>query len=103
MSFQKRYHHPKRRHAERMERTPDYSERPSDLEELVHPESTGTEASYLKSLMDSHTKVTVNLKDGEQIQGYIRYYDRDCFSVGLLKENRKVFLRKSSVSFISEN
>jgi small nuclear ribonucleoprotein (snRNP)-like protein len=96
MSFQKRYHHPRRRHADHMERTP-------DAEELVHPESTGTEASYLKSLIESHRKVTVKLKDGEQIQGYIRYYDHDCFSVGLLKENKKIFIRKSSVSFISEN
>ena len=95
MAFQKQYHQ-KRNHMERPDRF-------QDVNELVHPESTGTEAAYFKSLIESHRKVTVNLKDGERLQGYIRYYDRYCFSVGLLTGNRKVFLRKENISFISED
>jgi len=69
---------------------------------LVHPESTGTEATYLKSLVDSRAKVTVKMKTGEQFRGRIRYYDQYCFSVGLLSEKKKVFLRKESVAYIAE-
>jgi small nuclear ribonucleoprotein (snRNP)-like protein len=68
----------------------------------VHPEHTGAETAYLKSLVDSHAKVTVVLKDGERLHGYIRYYDRHCFSVGLSAKGPKIFLRKASVSYISE-
>lgn len=72
------------------------------MKELANPESTGKESSYLKSLIDSHTKVTVTMLSGEQFQGHIRYYDQYCFSVGLTSEKRKIFLRKDSVSHIEE-
>jgi small nuclear ribonucleoprotein (snRNP)-like protein len=65
-------------------------------------ESTGTESSYLKSLVDSHARVTVTLKNGESFRGHIRYYDLHCFSVGLFSEKRKIFLRKENVSHIAE-
>jgi len=68
----------------------------------LDPEFTETESSYLKSLVDSHASVTVTLKNGESFRGYIRYYDLHCFSVGLLSEKRKIFLRKENVSHITE-
>ena len=70
--------------------------------DLVHPEYTGSETEYLKSLVDSHAKVTVVLKDGERLHGHIRYYDRDCFSIGLSAGGPRIFVRKASVSYISE-
>jgi small nuclear ribonucleoprotein (snRNP)-like protein len=70
--------------------------------EVVHPESTGEESSYLKQLIDSRVPVTVTMKSGEQFHGRIRYYDRDCFSVGLSTGKRKIFLRKENVSRITE-
>jgi small nuclear ribonucleoprotein (snRNP)-like protein len=91
-----RRHHFKRRHP---------VERQGDIQharELVHPEHTGSESSYLKSLVDSHAKVTVVLKDGERFHGHIRYYDRYCFSIGPLVEGPKIFVRKDSISYISE-
>jgi small nuclear ribonucleoprotein (snRNP)-like protein len=69
---------------------------------MANPESTGTESTYLKSLVDSRAVVTVTMMDGETFEGRIRYYDRDCFSVGLLTEKRKIFLRKENVSHIIE-
>jgi len=66
------------------------------------PNSTGSEAAHLKSLVDSHAKVTVVLKTGEKLHGRIRYYDRDCFSIGPAAAGPKIFLRKSSVSYIAE-
>jgi sRNA-binding regulator protein Hfq len=70
--------------------------------ELAHPESTGTESSYLKSLIDSHTPVTVTMKSGERFHGHIRYYDRYCFSIGLSSGKKKILLRKDGVSYITE-
>lgn len=93
-----KYRQPRKKRPERPERSfkaPYYKER-------GHPESTGTESSYLKSLVDSHAKVTVTMLSGEQFHGHIRYYDRYCFSVGLSSEKRKIFLRKDSVSYIAE-
>jgi small nuclear ribonucleoprotein (snRNP)-like protein len=68
----------------------------------INPEHTGSESDYLKSLVDSRAKVTVVLKTGERLQGRIRYYDRYCFSLGLSGQGPRLFLRKESVSYISE-
>jgi RNA chaperone Hfq len=68
----------------------------------MHPEHTGSETAYLKSLVDSRTMVTVVLTNGERLHGRIRYYDRYCFSVGPATQGPKIFLRKASVSYISE-
>lgn len=65
-------------------------------------EGTGQEAVYLRSLVDSGTMVVVVLTSGEQIRGYMRYYDRDCFSLGPADGGPKLFLRKSSVRYLYE-
>jgi small nuclear ribonucleoprotein (snRNP)-like protein len=96
MTFFKR-HHSKRRHSARR------FQEPSAIRERGLPEQTESESAYLKSLVDSHAKVTVVLNDGERFQGRIRYYDRDCFSIGLTAEGPRIFLRKSSISYISED
>ena len=74
----------------------------SEIHNLMHPENTGTEPAYLKSLIESHAKVTVVLNSGERFRGHIRYYDRHCFSIGLSAEGPRIFLRKESVSYIAE-
>ncbi len=72
------------------------------MHDLIQPEHTGSESDYLKSLVDSRAKVTVVLKNGERLQGRIRYYDRYCFSIGLSAHGPRLFLRKASVSYIAE-
>jgi small nuclear ribonucleoprotein (snRNP)-like protein len=89
-------HYPKRQHPAR--RFDEFS----GGRDPAHPEQTGSESAYLKSLIDSNAKVTVILNNGERLRGRIRYYDRHCFSIGLSAEGPKIFLRKSSVSYISE-
>jgi host factor-I protein len=37
--------------------------------------ATGNEAKYLKQLSDRRSAVTVKLGDGEQVQGWIEYFD----------------------------
>jgi sRNA-binding regulator protein Hfq len=69
----------------------------------MQPESTGSESEYLKSLIDSRAIVTVVLMNGERLQGRIRYYDCDCFSIGLSTAERRIFLRKASVCYILED
>jgi len=70
---------------------------------LPPPSSTGAEAGYLRSLVDSRRGVTVTLKTGEQLRGRIRYYDRDFFSLRLAEGGEKLFLPKSSVLGIEED
>jgi hypothetical protein len=89
-------HHSKRRHATRR-----FDESP-EIQDPANAEHTGAEATYLKSLIDSHAKVTVVLNSGERFHGRLRYYDRHCFSIGVSPEGPKIFLRKSCVSYISE-
>jgi small nuclear ribonucleoprotein (snRNP)-like protein len=68
-----------------------------------HPkEATGSEAAYLRSLVDSRRTVVVTLTTGESFRGRVRYYDRDCFSLGLADRQMKIFLRKASVLSIQE-
>jgi small nuclear ribonucleoprotein (snRNP)-like protein len=97
MAFHKKRHFKKRRG-----HLPAQSDKATGIQDVVHPEQTGSETAYLRSLVDSHAKVTVVLKDGERLCGHIRYYDRHCFSVGLSSRGRKIFLRKANVSYISE-
>ncbi len=105
-----RHHHFRRRDRnrdrdhfrERRERQPDQFDREPGSPSPVNSEQTGSEADYLKSLVDSRAKVTVVLKSGERMQGRIRYYDRDCFSLGLSAQGPRIFLRKDSVSYIAE-
>jgi small nuclear ribonucleoprotein (snRNP)-like protein len=96
MAFYKK-HHFKRHHA------PKRYDESSGIRDLPHPDQTGAESAYLKSLMETHAKVTVVLNSGERFRGRIRYYDRHCFSIGLSVEGPRLFLRKSSVSYILED
>ena len=65
-------------------------------------EGTGEEAIYLRSLVDSGTMVVVVMTSGEQLRGYVRYYDSDCFSLGPVDGGPKLFLRKTSVRYLYE-
>jgi small nuclear ribonucleoprotein (snRNP)-like protein len=116
MAFLRQHHFNNRRHPERHDRHdrhdrhehhdrhdhPDRSRQHQNFDDLVHPDHTGSEAEYFKSLIDSHAKVTVKLTDGERLHGFIRYYDHHCFSIGLSAEGPRIFLRKASVAYIAE-
>ncbi len=93
-----RRHHPpdqQHRHSEREPHEPEQGELPD-------PSSTGSEAAYMRALIDSNTLVTVVLMTGERLRGHIRYYDRDCFSLGPPGRGANIFLRKHSVRCIVE-
>ncbi len=65
-------------------------------------ESTGMESLYLKELIEDEKIVVVVLNNGEQVRGYIRYYDRDVFSIGPLDGGPKIFIRKTGVRYLFE-
>ena len=79
-------------------------ERPDIPEPEGIPNSggTGAEPAYLKSLIDSRATVTVVLDTGERLLGRVRYYDRDCFSLGLVPRGPNLFIRKSVVRCVIE-
>lgn len=62
---------------------------------------TGQEALYLKSLSDRQVQVTVKLRDGEPVQGWIEYFDDNM--VRLTREGKpNLFIYKTQIRTISE-
>ena len=45
------------------------------------PEQTHAESFYYQKQMQSRTGMVIVLKDGEEIQGWIEWYDRNCIKV----------------------
>src|SRR5215475_10041136 len=65
-------------------------------------ESTGMEAWYMKQLMTSDIPIVVVLNTGEKVRGFVRYYDKDTFSLGPADGSPKMFLRKESIRYLYE-
>jgi hypothetical protein len=65
-------------------------------------ESTGMEAWYMKQLMTSEIPVVVVLNTGEKVRGFVRYYDKDTFSLGPADGSPKLFLLKESIRYLYE-
>jgi len=86
-------------HFHRMEEQPERDETP---EEAPDPTATGSEAVYLRSLVDSKKPVTVLLKTGDRLRGRIRYFDREMLSLGQMGGGPNIFLPKHSIHQIVE-
>jgi hypothetical protein len=65
-------------------------------------ESTGMEAWYMKQLMTSEIPIVVVLNTGEKVRGFVRYYDKDTFSLGPADGSPKLFLLKDSIRYLYE-
>lgn len=65
-------------------------------------ENTGMEGLYFKELIEAQVPVIVVLNTGEEILGFVRYYDVDMVSVGPADGSPKMFLRKSGIRYIYE-
>jgi host factor-I protein len=65
------------------------------------PDETGQEALYLRSLSDRQVVVSVKLRDGETVRGWIEYFDD-----GMLRLTREgqpnLFIYKHQIRTISE-
>jgi len=58
--------------------------RPPPVKKSTPPDQTNAEQFYYSKQMQSKTHMVVVLTDGEQLEGVIEWYDRDC-----LKLNRE--------------
>lgn len=68
----------------------------------VPPEETSEEAAYLKSLGEKQKLVTVKLCDGEIVQGWIEYYDKNM--IRLTRDDQpNLFIFKHEIAYISED
>jgi hypothetical protein len=74
-----------------------------DDPETPDDSQTGPETKYMRSLVESRLVVTVVLTTGERFRGRVRYYDRECFSVGPLAGGPNIFVRKQNVHSIVED
>jgi len=65
------------------------------------PEDTSQEAAYLKSLGEKQKPVSIKLADGEVVQGWIEYYDKNM--VRLTRENKpNLFIFKHEIMYSAE-
>jgi host factor-I protein len=65
------------------------------------PGDTGQEALYLRSLSDRQVVVTVKLRDGESVRGWIEYFDDAMLR--LTREGEpNLFIYKHQIRSISE-
>ena len=65
------------------------------------PGETGQEALYLRSLSDRQVVVTVKLRDGETVRGWIEYFDDTMLR--LTREGHpNLFIYKHQIRTISE-
>ena len=63
---------------------------------------TGQEALYLKSLSERQVPVSVKLRDGEVVSGWIEYFDD--MMVRLTREGKpNLFIYKAHIRTITEN
>ena len=63
---------------------------------------TGQEPLYLKSLSERQVPVTVKLRDGEQVSGWIEYFDD--MMLRLTREGKpNLFIYKSQIRTITES
>lgn len=67
----------------------------------VPPEQTNAENFYYLKQMGAKTPVVVALMDGEEIHGWIEWYDRDCIKVHTHGE-QNYLVYKHSIKYISK-
>ena len=55
--------------------------RPPSVKKTTPPDQTNAEQFYYAKQMQSKTSMIVVLTDGEQLEGVIEWYDRDCLKL----------------------
>jgi host factor-I protein len=65
-------------------------------------EETGEEAAYLKFLGDKQKQVQIKLADGEMVEGWIEYYDKNMLRV-TRESQPNLFIFKHDIVYIEEN
>ena len=69
---------------------------------LSAPETTFREAEYIDRLSKNRTPVVVKLIDGEEVRGWIEYYDKDI--IRITRETLpNLFIYKSRLKYLYED
>ena len=63
------------------------------------PAETNAETYYYKKQIDSRTKMTIVLQDGEQIEGIIEWYDLDALKIDR-QGAPKILLPKHNIKYM---
>jgi host factor-I protein len=66
------------------------------------PETTFREAEYIDRLSKSRTPVVVKLIDGEEVRGWIEYYDKDIIRI-TRDTLPNLFIYKNRVKYLYED
>lgn len=80
--------------SERRERPMGGGRRPAPAEQ------THAENFYYQKQMQTHTRLVVVLKDGDQIHGTIEWYDRDCIKIARHGGQPNILIYKPSIKYI---
>jgi host factor-I protein len=65
------------------------------------PETTNQEASHLKTLVETKKAVSIKLVDGEVVNGWIEYYDRNMLR--LTREGMpNLFIFKHQIAYVAD-
>ncbi|HEY6350736.1 MAG TPA: RNA chaperone Hfq [Candidatus Angelobacter sp.] len=80
---------------ERLERT----DRMPNMKKMASQDQTHAENFYYQKQMQGKTPVILVLKDGEQVQGLIEWYDRICLKINR-HGNSNLLLYKAAVRYM---
>jgi host factor-I protein len=65
------------------------------------PDTTNQEAAHLKLLVEKKTPVSIKMVDGEVVNGWIEYYDRNMLR--LTREGKpNLFIFKNQIAYVAE-
>lgn len=79
---------------ERLERT----DRAPSMKRSTPPDQTHAENFYYQKQIQSQTPVVVVMKDGEQVQGMIEWYDKNC--IKLVRNGANLLVYKPAIRYI---
>ena len=74
---------------------------PRKRHKTAPPGETGQEALYLRSLSERQITVSIELRDGETVTGWIEYFD-DCMIRLTRKNQPNLFIYKQQIRTITE-
>ena len=77
----------------------DANRRPPTAKKSTPPDQTNAEQFYYSKQMQGKTHMVVVLTDGEQLEGVIEWYDRDCLKLNRI-DAPNLLLYKRSIKYM---
>jgi host factor-I protein len=87
---------------DRMERSDhhDRGDRGMGAKKTVPAEQTNAENFYYQKQMQSKTPMVIVLRDGEEIHGFIEWYDRNCIKVNRDRGEPNLMIYKPAIKYM---